>query len=123
MRTHIKIVGWAYIIYSCLKLLGAVSVLFTGLLGGLFSGSIGTMLVAGASSAAFAIVFGILALFGIIAGFAFLSYRPWARYLLIIVAALNLFAFPIGTLISIYALWVLFSSETQMLFKAQERMA
>ena len=123
MRTHIKVVGWAYIIWSCINLLGAASILFTGLFGGFFSGNIGTMVIATASSAAIAIVYGFLALFGIIAGFAFLSHRPWARYVMIIAAILNLFHFPIGTLLSVYALWVLFNSETTMLFKAQERMA
>ena len=42
---------------------------------------------------------------------------------LILVSIFGLFSWPIGTLFSIYSLWVLFNSETTMLFKAQERMA
>lgn len=123
MRTHIKVVGWVYIIFSILRLLKAASILFGGVLGGLFSGSLGTLIVAGATSMAVAIIIGIMAMFGLIAGFAFLSHRPWARYVLILVSILGLFNWPIGTLFSIYALWVLFNSETESLFKAQERMA
>jgi hypothetical protein len=123
MRTHIKVVGWIHICFSILKLLGAVGIMFGGLLGGFFSGSLSTFMISGATGVAMAIVFGIIALFGLIAGFAFLSYRPWARYLLILVSVLGLFSFPWGTIFSIYSLWVLFHSETVMLFKAQERMA
>ena len=123
MRTHIKVVGWIHICFSFLKLLGAAGILFGGLLGGFFSGSLSTLLVMGASRVAMAIVVGIVGLFGLIAGFAFLSHRPWARYVLILVSIFGLFSWPIGTLFSIYSLWVLFNSETTMLFKAQERMA
>lgn len=122
MRTHIKVVGWAYIILCILRLLGAASMLFGGILGGLFSGSLATLMVAGATGVAFGLVFGIIALFGLVAGFAFLSHRPWARYVLILVSILNLFTWPIGTLLSIYALWVLFNKETEALFRVQERM-
>ena len=123
MRTHIKVVGWIHICFSLLKLLGAVGILFGGLLGGFFSGSLATLLISGATGVAMAIVFGVIAMFGLIAGFAFLSHRPWARYVLILVSILGLFSWPLGTIFSIYSLWVLFHSETTMLFKAQERMA
>ena len=123
MRTHIKIVGWVYIIMSLFGLLGAASILFSGLIGGFFSGSLSGFMIGGAMGVAMAIVLGIKSLFGLIAGFAFLSHRPWARWVLILVSILTLFQFQIGTCIAVYALWVLLNSETQMLFKAQERMA
>ena len=123
MRTHIKVVGWIHICFSFLKLLAAAGVLFGGLLGGFMSGSLSTLMISGASSVAIAIVMGVIAMFGLIAGFAFLSYRPWARYLLILVSILGLFNWPLGTLFSIYSLWVLFHSETTALFGARERMA
>ncbi len=118
MRTHIKVVGWSYIIYCALKLLAAAGMLFGGILGGVFSGSLATLLIAGAAGVAFGIVYGVIALFGLAAGFAFLSYRPWARYVLILVSVLNVFSPWLGTALGIYALWVLFNKETVELFRS-----
>jgi hypothetical protein len=123
MRTHIKVVGYAHILYGLLGLLSAAGILFGGLLGGLFSGSLTTLLMAGVSSVVLAIFYGILAMFGLIAAFAFLNHRPWARYVLVLVSILNLFSWPVGTLFSIYALWVLFHRETAAIFRAHEGLA
>jgi hypothetical protein len=46
-------------------------------------------------------------------GIGLLQYRSWARVLAIIMAVFLLFHFPIGTVVGIYAFWVLFSREGQ----------
>jgi hypothetical protein len=51
------------------------------------------------------------------AGVGLLQYRSWARVFAIVVAILMLFNLPIGTIIGIYALWVLFSQEGQAYYK------
>ena len=58
---------------------------------------------------------------GLIAGIGLLKFRPWARILGIVVAILNLINIPIGTVVGIYALWVLFSRETERLFVRHRR--
>jgi hypothetical protein len=53
------------------------------------------------------------------AGFGLLQYRSWARTFAVIVAVFMLFHFPIGTIIAVYAFWVLFSDEGQRYYKTR----
>ena len=53
----------------------------------------------------------------IIAGIGLLERRPWARILGIILCILGLLHFPLGTIVGVYGLWVLFSPETEALFQ------
>jgi hypothetical protein len=53
---------------------------------------------------------------GLFAGWGLLTFKPWARILAIVLAILNLIHIPFGTLLGIYALWVLLSRETERLF-------
>src|SRR6516162_8233943 len=53
------------------------------------------------------------------AGVGLLQYKSWARVLAIIMAVLLVFHFPIGTVIAIYAFWVLFSEEGQQYYKSR----
>jgi hypothetical protein len=54
----------------------------------------------------------------VIGGFGLLKRRPWARVLVLIIAVLDLFMIPIGTIIGIYELWVLLNEDTVKLFRA-----
>ncbi len=53
----------------------------------------------------------------IIAGIGLLERRPWARILGIVLCVLGLLHFPFGTIVGVYGLWVLFSPETEALFR------
>ena len=53
------------------------------------------------------------------AGVGLIQYRSWARTLAIIMAVFLLFHFPIGTIIAVYAFWVLFSREGQEYYNAR----
>ena len=53
------------------------------------------------------------------AGVGLLQYRQWARVFAIIVAVFMLFHFPIGTIIAVYAFWVLFSEDGQRYYKTR----
>ena len=63
------------------------------------------------------IVFGVISLLGLIGGIALLSYKSWARILVIIVSALGCLNIPIGTLIGVYSIWALMQDETIKLFE------
>jgi hypothetical protein len=61
----------------------------------------------------------LLLLFGlldIIGGTGLLMFKSWARYLILVVAAMGLLNIPIGTLKGVYTLWVLMQDETVKLF-------
>jgi len=53
---------------------------------------------------------------GILGGIGLMQRREWARILVIAASCIGVFAFPIGTALSIYSLWVLFNDETIRLF-------
>jgi hypothetical protein len=126
MREHVKILGIIYLVFSCLGLLGAL------VLGGVFAFS-GTMVgLAGQDDPDSLIALSILgalgtALFflclalsvpGIVAGWGLLNFKPWARILTIVLSALNLLNFPVGTAIGVYGLWVMLNQETEAMFRA-----
>lgn len=121
MGTHVKAVAWLQILLGVLDLLMALAIFGiiagAGAVGGLVSpvlpvigGAVGTALG------------GLLALTGIpnlLAGFGLLGYRSWARILALILAVLNVFKFPWGTLLAVYTVWVLMSERTKALFTAR----
>jgi hypothetical protein len=69
--------------------------------------------ITGAALVSFLVVW---SLPGIIVGIGLLKRKPWARIGGIVVAVLSLFAVPFGTIFGAYALWVLFSKDTEKLF-------
>ena len=122
MDTHVKVVGVLNIIFGALGILLAMFL-------GLIFGGVATAVVAdndpdaytalpfiGISGAMVVSFLVIWSLPGIIVGFGLIKMRPWARIGGIIVAVLSLFAVPFGTMFGAYALWVLFSKDTEKLF-------
>jgi hypothetical protein len=63
----------------------------------------------------------ILAVPAIVLGVGLLYMRPWSRSFGTVIAILELMNFPIGTVIGIYALWVLLSADTDPLFSPRFR--
>jgi len=61
----------------------------------------------------------ILSALGILGGFGLLKYRNWARMLILVLSALDLLNFPLGTALAVYTIWVLVQGETARLFGQQ----
>lgn len=123
METHVKILAWFNLILGGLGVLVA-AVTFAG-------GSLIPALVAAAAGEAgfvpasilqaivtviVAIVLA-LSLPSLILGFGLYNLRPWARILGIVLAAIHLLNVPLGTIISVYAFWVLLNPQTEALFR------
>ena len=53
---------------------------------------------------------------GIIAAVGVLKRKEWARILMLIVSFFNLIRIPLGTIVGVYSLWVLFNDETIHIF-------
>lgn len=53
---------------------------------------------------------------GLIAGIGLLSFRKWARILVLIVSAIECLNIPLGTLAGVYSIWVLMQDESVKLF-------
>lgn len=116
MRTHIKVVAIVNIILGALGVLGGLGVLLGGTFGSLMSGSFVGAVAGTATSVLVGAVLACMAGVRVLAGFGLMSGKQWARYGIIIVSALGLFNFPVGTIFGIYSLWVLMSSEGQREF-------
>ena len=120
-NNHIRIVSLITLITGILALIPAVLLLFVALGlagGGMLTNTPLEMFTAGGVVGFIAIVIAVLALPAVIAGFGLLARKSWARPLTLVLAVLNLFAFPIGTLIAAYQLWVLaINDETVAAYK------
>jgi len=124
METHVKVLGALQIALGCLSLLAAVviTVVFLGGVSAMgFSGdpdAARAVPIVGFVGTAIVVFLVILSLPGILTGIGLLRLRPWARIMGIVLSVFSLMMVPIGTLVGIYGLWVLFSKDTEKLFDA-----
>lgn len=122
MQGHVKAIAIIYIVLGCLGACAGLLMLlfFGGLAGaGVASGNGDAQaggLALGAIGGVIFLVVLIVSVPSILAGWGLLKYKPWARILTIVLAALNLLSIPIGTIIGIYALWVMLNKDTMPLF-------
>lgn len=123
MATHVKVLGVLYIALSGMALSVALFLMFavgtaSSIVG--LSADPGDAAVAlpiiGLAGSALVIFLLALALPGLIVGIGLLKVAPWARIAGIVLAILHLINIPLGTVLGIYALWVLFNRDTERLF-------
>ena len=117
LQTHVPIVGWLLIVTNALFLLLA-AFLFALLVGiGVATGEPEASRILTIVGTSLAALFTVLGIPGIVAGAGVLARRSWGRVLAIVVAVLSLLNFPIGTIIGIYAIWVLLQEAATTYFK------
>ena len=116
METHVKILAWILIISGIFGLIGAACLVAGLIVPGVISQDQTAIAVLTTTAVVLGIFIALTSLPGIIAGIGLLSYQNWARILAVILGFLNLLAFPIGTLIGIYAIWVALDNDTVRLF-------
>ena len=107
MELHVPIVAWLLILGHAFFLLGAALVfsLLTGI--GAAVGDRTAWAILGLVGATTGGLLAALALPGLAVGFGLLARQAWARVLAVVVSALGLVNFPLGTLFGVYAIWVL----------------
>jgi hypothetical protein len=122
MKKHVTVVAAIQVGFALLGLLGALAVFF-GL--SVARNAVGDEEVAGpilkVLSVSLPLLIGFVSTLGLIGGIGLFGYKPWARYIVIVVSALGLLNIPIGTLKGVYFLWVLLQSDTIRLFEKQEQ--
>jgi hypothetical protein len=116
MEGHVKAVGALCIGLSALGILigGFVLVVLSGI--GFLTEDHDATMILSTLGLIIAGVLVILSIPGIIGGIGLLHRREWARILVLIISAVQLFNVPIGTAIGIYSIWVLVQPETIRLF-------
>ncbi len=123
MSTHVTVLG---AIFLAMGVLGLVGALFSSVAFGLLAGVVGASgdegapfgrAVLGITGLALTIALILFSAPSIVCGWGLLKFRPWARILAIVLAAISLLGFPYGTVFGVYALWVLFSKRTEAVFE------
>ncbi len=120
MESHIKVLGILYIVLGIMGLIGGLIVLTiflgSGIVGGVASDEPGITFLIGGFGVIISSVILITSLPGIFAGYGIYKKQSWGRVLGIILGIINLPGIPIGTALGIYALWVLLSEESKLIF-------
>jgi hypothetical protein len=112
MADHVRIAAILRIIYSALGfILAAGMFLFFGGVAAIASPWLTVI------GGAVAIMMLVCALPSLITAWGMLTFRPWARILGILFAAIDLFNFPVGTALGVYSLWVLLHPAAVELFE------
>ena len=122
MDTHVKVVGALNIAIGACGLVAAfvLMLIFGGAAG--IVGSTGdpdaalAMPIIGITGMALVVVAVVWSLPSFIVGIGLLRRRPWARIAGIVLSIFHLIWIPIGTIIGVYSLWVLFSKDAERLF-------
>jgi len=112
MDKHITVIAVLFLVFGFLGLMAAAIVFIAVTGGGLLSGDPEALFITSTVATAIAGFLGLTSLPEIIAGFALLARKKWSRLVSLIVAALGLLKFPIGTLVGIYVIWVMLQDET-----------
>lgn len=124
MKQHVSILGILYIVFGCLGILGAFA--FLMLFGGL-AGIVGLVAheepdaavavpILGIIGVVVSAVVALLSIPALIIGIGLTKFRRWARVGGVVLSAMNLLSFPLGTALGAYGLWVLLSKESEPLF-------
>ena len=120
MKKHVTVVGAIHIGFGVLGLIGAIVIFFAiNFARGFVQGEEVPSMVLKFISVSLPLLVGLMSTLGLVGGIGLLSYMPWARYLVIVVAALGCLNIPIGTLKGVYSLWVLMQDSTIKLFEKQ----
>jgi hypothetical protein len=117
MKKHVTLVGALQIGFSVLGLMIAVAIFFalTFARGFVENDDAGQM-VLGFLSISIPLLFGFISTLGLAGGIGLLAYRPWARYLIIVISAIGCVNIPFGTVKGVYSIWVLIQDESIKLF-------
>ena len=122
METHVKVVAALHMVMGALGVLCALALML------IFGGAASIVSLGGDPDAAVAVpVIGlvgmalvvgllVLAVPAIFVGVGLWQLRPWARVGGIVLSIFDLVWVPLGTIVGVYGLWVLFSKPTEALF-------
>jgi hypothetical protein len=118
MKKHVIVVGAIHIGFGFIGLILAVAAFIAlNFAKGMVGGEEVPAMVLGFLSLSIPLLIGFMSTLGLVGGIGLLSLQSWARYLIIVVAALGCLNIPIGTLKGVYSLWVLLQDETIKLFE------
>lgn len=117
MRTNVKVLGWLYVVLGVLGALVGITVLVILSGTGVLVQDRDAMTVLTIVGLFVAGIMTLLSAPGVIVGVGLLNFRPWSRVLALVLGALNLPAFPLGTALGIYTFVSLLNEDAERLFR------
>lgn len=117
MEKHITLVAAINIGFGFLGILIAIFIFVVVVGAGILSGDPEAMTITSIVGTAVSGFLLVTSVPEVIGGFGLLQRKSWARTVLIVIAVIDLLYIPLGTLLGIYALWVLLQDETAKLLK------
>lgn len=120
MHKHVLIVGILYIVLSVMSLIGAVVVFMVLAGSATVIGETEVVMISSLLGLIIALFLAITSIPGLVAGYALIKGYNWGRILGLILAFFNLINIPFGTILGIYAIWVLLHNETVQYFKKHQ---
>jgi len=120
MKKHVTVVGAIQIGAGIIGFIGALTVFFAlNFAKGMVGDDDVPTVVLGFLSVSLPILIGFMATLSLVGGIALLSFKSWARILVMIVSVIGCLFIPIGTLVGVYSIWTLMQDDTIKLFKPQ----
>lgn len=116
MKKHVTLVAALQIGFSAMGIIGATILFFVFSFAGSFvpdMGVEGSILKFFGTFLPSLLILG--SILGLVGGIGLLNMQRWARILVMIMAAIGCFVFPVGTIVGVYSLWVLLQDETTRL--------
>jgi hypothetical protein len=120
MDKHVTILAVLFIAFHAMGIIAALIVFLVVAGGGLLSGDPDAIAITTAVGSGIAFFLSIISIPGIIGGIGLLRYAQWARVLVLVLGFLNLICIPFGTVLGIYAIWVLMNDEAAQLFRSPD---
>ncbi len=129
MEKHIKLVGILNIVYRSLYLLGGIVLI---VLAAVFNRIIDFLVrinsiqwheipheilgIVPMILVLVALCIMVVSAFGIVGAIGVLKRKEWGRIILLVVSFFNLLSIPLGTILGVYSIWVLFNDEIIRIF-------
>ena len=117
MKKHVTVVGVLQLVFGVIGVIGAITVniVFNFADNFVEGDEVATMVLSGLKII-LPLFLAFFSVVKIIGGIGLLNYKNWARYVVIVLAAMSCLNIPLGTLIGVYSLWALLQDETIALF-------
>lgn len=120
LAIHVPILGWLQIVFNAvLFLVGVIGLVFLGGIGLLVQDPMAFRILTFIGGIGF-VFFAVLGLPGILAGTGLLLRKHWGRILSIVLGLLSLAAFPVGTVLGAYAIFVLLQDAATPYFQPEQ---
>jgi len=116
LTTHVKVLGWLVFVSGLLGLLGAMFMFLVIVTVAMVSGDPDAQRILPLVATGIAGFMGLFSGISLLAGYGLITVQPWGRVLGLVDGFLGLMWFPTGTLLGLYAFWVLLQAEAEPYF-------